>query len=96
VLILALRCARAQISTLSDIADITVGGVETLKRQQTAIMARPDNRPLQVQICCPTLAHEIAAGIAGARLEIIADCGHLSTLERPEAVIQAMLSWLGS
>jgi len=67
-------------------------GVEAFKRQQTAI-TRPDNPPLLAQIRCPTLvlvgrqdvltppalAQEIAAGIAGARLEIIAECGHLST-----------------
>jgi len=82
-------------------------GVEAFKRQQTAI-TRPDNRPLLAQIRCPTLvlvgrqdvltppalAQEIAAGIAGARLEIIAECGHLSTLERPQAVNQAMRAWL--
>jgi pimeloyl-ACP methyl ester carboxylesterase len=79
-------------------------GVEALKRQPTTIMARPDNRPLLGQIRCPALvlvgredvltppalAQEIAAGIAGAKLEIIADCGHLCTLERPQAVNQAM------
>src|SRR5215813_8031028 len=44
----------------------------------------------------PPWRTRFAAGIAGARPEIIADCGHLSTLERPEAVNQAMRSWLGS
>ncbi|RPI44049.1 MAG: hypothetical protein EHM67_04325 [Hyphomicrobiaceae bacterium] len=42
----------------------------------------------------PALAQEIAGGIAGSRLEIIADCGHLSTLERPEPVNQALRTWL--
>jgi pimeloyl-ACP methyl ester carboxylesterase len=42
----------------------------------------------------PALAQEIAGGIAGSRLEIIADCGHLSTLERPEPVNQALRAWL--
>jgi pimeloyl-ACP methyl ester carboxylesterase len=83
-------------------------GVAAFKRQQTAIMTRPDNRALLSQIRCPTLvlvgredaltppslAQEIAAGIADARLEIITDCGHLSTLERPHAVSQAMRAWL--
>ena len=40
------------------------------------------------------MAQEIAAGIPGAKLEIIPDCGHLSTLERPEAVNRAMRTWL--
>lgn len=83
-------------------------GVEAFKRQQMAIMARPDNLPLLSSIRCPTLvlvgredaltppalAQEIAGGIAGSRLEIIADCGHLSTLERPEPVNQALRAWL--
>src|SRR2546430_1463156 len=38
----------------------------------------------------------IAAGIAGARLEIIRDCGHLSTLERPDAVNRAISAWLAA
>jgi pimeloyl-ACP methyl ester carboxylesterase len=40
------------------------------------------------------MAQEIAYGIPGAKLEIIPDCGHLSTLERPEAVSRAMRAWL--
>jgi pimeloyl-ACP methyl ester carboxylesterase len=40
------------------------------------------------------MAQEIANGIPGAKLEIIPDCGHLSTLERPEAVNRAMRAWL--
>ncbi len=83
-------------------------GLEGFKRQQAAIMARPDNRPLLAHIRCPTvvvvgqqdaltppdLAREIAAGIAGARLEIVPDCGHLSTMERPEAVNRELRTWL--
>ncbi len=34
----------------------------------------------------PELAREIAAGISGSRLVIVPDSGHLSTLEKPEAV----------
>ncbi|HEU0158758.1 MAG TPA: alpha/beta fold hydrolase [Hyphomicrobiaceae bacterium] len=85
-------------------------GVAAFKRQQTAIMARPDNRPLLPTIGCPTLvlvgredaltppslAEEIAAGIPGARLEIIPECGHLSSLEQPEAVNRALRRWLGT
>jgi pimeloyl-ACP methyl ester carboxylesterase len=83
-------------------------GTEAFKRQQTAIMGRPDNRPLLGSIRCatlvivgeqdaltpPELAREIAAGIPGAKLEIIPDCGHLSTMERPEAVNRALRAWL--
>jgi pimeloyl-ACP methyl ester carboxylesterase len=83
-------------------------GVDAFKRQQAAIMGRPDNRPLLPSIKCPTLvlvgredaltpvelAQEIAAGIPGARLETVPHCGHLSTLEQPEAVTRAMRTWL--
>jgi pimeloyl-ACP methyl ester carboxylesterase len=85
-------------------------GVAAFKRQQMAIMARPDNRPLLSTIKCPTLvlvgredaltppslALEIADGIPGARLEIIPNCGHLSTLEQPEAVNRALRTWLSA
>jgi pimeloyl-ACP methyl ester carboxylesterase len=83
-------------------------GLEAFKRQEAAIIGRPDNRPLLASIRCPTLvlvgerdaltppelAHEIADGIPGARLEIIPDCGHMSTLEQPEAVNRALRAWL--
>jgi pimeloyl-ACP methyl ester carboxylesterase len=44
----------------------------------------------------PALAREMADGIAGARLVVVPDCGHLSTLERPEAVTRALLEWMAS
>ena len=83
-------------------------GLNVFKRQQEAIIGRPDNRPLLPNIRCPTLvlvgeqdaltppdlAREIAEGIPGARLEIVPDCGHLSTLEQPEAVSRALRGWL--
>ena len=39
---------------------------------------------------------EMAAGIPGARLVMVPDCGHLSTLERPEAVNAALTQWLAA
>jgi pimeloyl-ACP methyl ester carboxylesterase len=83
-------------------------GVDGLIRQHAAIMGRADNRPLLRSIRCPTLvivgredvltpvelAQEIAEGIPGAKLEIIPDCGHLSTLEQPVAVNRALRTWL--
>lgn len=84
-------------------------GTDALIRQHAALMSRSDLRPSLPQIRCPTLvlvgrqdrltplelAQEIAAGIPGARLEIIEDCGHLSTMEQPEAVNKALRAWLG-
>jgi pimeloyl-ACP methyl ester carboxylesterase len=83
-------------------------GVEAFLRQEQAIIGRPDSRPTLAAIRCPTLmqvgeqdqgtppelAREIAAGIAGARLVVVPDCGHLSTLERPQAVTKALVEWM--
>jgi pimeloyl-ACP methyl ester carboxylesterase len=83
-------------------------GAEVFLRQQTAVMARPDSRPGLAAIACPTLvlvgdgdaltppalAREIAAGIRGSRLVVIPECGHVSTIERPEAVTSALVEWM--
>ncbi len=83
-------------------------GVAGYRNQQEANIARPDSRPLLSAIGCPTLvlvgdsdqltppdrAHEIANGIPGARLVTVPRCGHLSTLEEPDAVTQALLALL--
>jgi pimeloyl-ACP methyl ester carboxylesterase len=83
-------------------------GTETFVRHLRAIMSRPDSRPLLAAIRCPTLvlvgdgdellppelAKEIAAGILGARLVIVPDCGHLCTLEKPGPVNAALAEWL--
>src|ERR1700745_1313166 len=83
-------------------------GAQAFLRQQQAIMTRPDARPFLGAITCPTLvlvgdgdeltppalAQEIAAGVRGPRLVVIADCGHLSTMERPDAVNRALIEWV--
>ena len=85
-------------------------GVAAFVRQQRAIMTQPDSRPQLASIACPTLvlvgegdeltppslAQEIAAGIAGARLVTVPACGHLSTIEQPEAVNAALAEWLSA
>jgi pimeloyl-ACP methyl ester carboxylesterase len=38
----------------------------------------------------------IAARGAGARLVVVPDSGHLSTIEQPEAVSRALVDWLAS
>lgn len=82
-------------------------GPDAFLRQQQAIIGRADSRPSLGAIACPTLvlvgegdeltppvlSQEIAAGIPGARLVVVADCGHLSTVERPQAVTQALVEW---
>ena len=83
-------------------------GAQAFLRQQHAIIARADARPLLPSIKCPTLvlvgdgdeltplslAQELAAGISGSRLVVVPDCGHLSTMERPGAVNAALTQWL--
>lgn len=83
-------------------------GPETFLRQQHAIMQRPDSRSLLPAITAPTLvvcgredaatplalSEEMAAGIPGARLAVIEECGHLSPLERPQAVTALLRLWL--
>jgi pimeloyl-ACP methyl ester carboxylesterase len=83
-------------------------GAEAYLRQQRAIIGRPDSRPSLPAIACPTLvlvgdtdkatppelSDEIAAAIPGSRLVVIPACGHLSTIERPEAVTAALVEWM--
>lgn len=83
-------------------------GPDVFARQQQAITNRPDSRPDLATISCPTLvlvgaddaitppelAAETAAGIPDARLVVVPDCGHLSTLEQPDAVTAALVQWL--
>lgn len=83
-------------------------GPEAFIRQQQATISRPDSRPLLGDIRCPTLvlagdgdeltppelAREIAGGIAGSKLVIVPDCGHLCTIEWPEPVNAALAEWL--
>jgi pimeloyl-ACP methyl ester carboxylesterase len=85
-------------------------GPEAFLRQMHAVMARPDSRPGLAAIACPTLvlvgegdqltppalSREIAAGIAGSRLVVIPDAGHLSTVERPQPVTKALVEWMQS
>ena len=84
-------------------------GIEAYIRQQNAIIARPDYRPILPSIACPTLvlcgrqdrltplenSEQMAAAIPGAKLAIVEECGHVSTLERPAEVNGALREWLG-
>ncbi len=85
-------------------------GKEAFIRQQRAIIGRRDQTATLVKIHVPTLvlcgredtltppadSKVMAAGIAGARLTVIEDCGHLSTLERPAEVNAALRRWLSA
>jgi pimeloyl-ACP methyl ester carboxylesterase len=101
------RHADAQLREVLRLMAQEVGGAGFV-RQQTAIMGRPDSRPTLGAIRCPTLvlvgdgdqltpppvAEEIAKGIGGATLVKVPECGHCSTLERPEQVTRALMDFL--
>jgi pimeloyl-ACP methyl ester carboxylesterase len=83
-------------------------GPEAFLRQQKAIMGRPDSLDDLGRIKCPTLVlcgthdaltpleinEEIASHIPNSHLAIIEDCGHLSTMEQPQAVTVMLREWL--
>jgi pimeloyl-ACP methyl ester carboxylesterase len=93
-------------STVFGMADAV--GPEAFVRQEEAIIGRPDSRETLSGIACPTLVlcgredaltplplhEEMASLIPGSRLRVVEKCGHLSTLERPEAVTAALREWL--
>jgi pimeloyl-ACP methyl ester carboxylesterase len=75
-------------------------GAAAYARQNSAMIARADLRPVLPTIEVPTLvavgendtmtplacSQEICEGIAGARLEVIEECGHLPPIEKPNAL----------
>lgn len=83
-------------------------GVTVFRRQMAAIINRRSYLAGLSAISCPTLiltgaldvitpperAREMAGLIPHARLELVPGCGHLSTLEAPDAVNAAMETWL--
>ncbi|MFI4988792.1 MAG: alpha/beta fold hydrolase [Alphaproteobacteria bacterium] len=83
-------------------------GRDAYLRCQQAIMSRPDSRPRLGEIVKPTLVlvgrqdistplevhEELARRIPRAKLVVIESCGHLSTMEQPEAVTAVMRYWL--
>ncbi len=83
-------------------------GQEAFKRQQEAIMGRPDGRPdlesirvpvlilagRQDAICPIPMQQEMAERLANAKLILVEDCGHLASLERPDATTAVFRYWL--
>lgn len=75
--------------------------------QIRALLARPDAGALLEQIRCPALVlcgaedswapadrhREMATHVAGSTLTLVPECGHMCTMERPEAVTRALLDW---
>lgn len=81
---------------------------QIFEAQIHALLNRPDRTALLGDIAVPTLVlcgrddawsplsrHEdMVRRIRGSRLVSVPDCGHMSTMERPEAVSRALLQWL--
>ena len=85
-------------------------GVDGFVRQQKAIISRPDSRAVLQTVRIPTLVlcgrqdaltplsmhEEMARLTPGARLVVVEECGHLSTLEKPVEVNAALIQWLSA
>lgn len=83
-------------------------GTEAYLNQQNAIMHRADSRPLLAelrmktlivvgdsdQITPPAAAKEMNELVPDSKLDIIPNCGHMSTLERPDRVTKLLVEWL--
>ncbi|MDB6089904.1 MAG: Alpha/beta hydrolase family [Gammaproteobacteria bacterium] len=81
---------------------------ELYAAQTRALIGRPDATPVLTSVRCPTLVlcgredawspprrHEdIRDLVPGSRLTVVAECGHMSTMEQPGAVSQALHEWL--
>jgi pimeloyl-ACP methyl ester carboxylesterase len=81
---------------------------QIFERQVHALLNRPDETDGLQHIHCPTLIavgrqdgwsplaqHQAMADAIGhARLTVFEDCGHMSTVEAPDAVTVALRSWL--
>ena len=84
-------------------------GAAQLVAQNRAVIARPDALAHLGRLRCPVLvlcgendqltpadrSREIATAIDGAELDLLPQCGHMLTMEQPEAVNARLLDWLG-
>jgi pimeloyl-ACP methyl ester carboxylesterase len=85
-------------------------GADQLIRQNRAVIARPDARLHLPRLECPVLvmcgeddqltppehAREIAALVPHAQLALLPRCGHMLTMEQPDAVNAALAQWLAA
>lgn len=83
-------------------------GLDRYQDQMTALLERPDARPVVATIRCPTLVgagsddtwapveqhRAIAAAIPGATLAIFDRAGHMAPVEAPGQVTAALQQWL--
>ncbi|PFI59205.1 hypothetical protein COI68_27265 [Priestia megaterium] len=83
-------------------------GKDTMIKQMTALINRPDGRKTLREVECPTLLltgeedvlcttdmhKEMNKHLSHSELVIIKSSGHMTTLEQPEAVYSALHNWL--
>jgi len=83
-------------------------GAAQLIAQNRAVIARPDARRHLGAVRCPVLvmcgeddrltpsaqSREIAALVPHAQFELVPQCGHMLTMEQPEAVNERLAAWL--
>lgn len=82
---------------------------DIFERQIAALLARPDATPVLAGVNVPTLVlcgrsdtwsplsqHEemVALMPRHAELQVVEQAGHMSTMEQPDAVAQALIAWL--
>ncbi|MEO6651973.1 MAG: alpha/beta hydrolase [Ilumatobacteraceae bacterium] len=87
---------------------VTSYRVDQYVGQVRALLDRRDAQPILSTITCPTLVacgsddawsppaqhRDIATAIDGARLEIVAESGHMVAMEQPEATSRLLSTWL--
>lgn len=85
-------------------------GPDVWAQQIHAIIGRANSVQMLGNITCPTLvvvgdedqltppelAREMAEGIPDAQLNVISDCGHMSTMEKPKQLTGLLQDWLVS
>lgn len=85
-------------------------GEKAFIQQETSMLVRDECESILPLIQCPTLVthaakdkvftlqdhQELANTIPKAQLAIIEECGHMSPMERPEAVTSLLRSWINS
>jgi pimeloyl-ACP methyl ester carboxylesterase len=90
------------------LAMIHRAGAAQLVAQNRAVIGRPDALSHIGRLLCPVLvlcgendqltptdrSRELAAAIPGAELALLPQCGHMLTMEQPEAVNDRLLHWL--
>lgn len=106
-LMFAFHRAHAAAFAADYLAMVLRAGTEGLIRQNRAVMQRDDLRPVLATVRCPTLVvgglddqltppdcqREMAQGIAGARLHLLAECGHMVSWEQAEALSTLLCDW---